>query len=69
MKAELYARDISGAQWQRTGEQEGQAVEIADIGDGCVALRSSDDPDVVLLYTAAEWKAFVLGARDGEFDL
>jgi hypothetical protein len=23
----------------------------------------------VLRYTEAEWRAFVLGARDGEFDL
>jgi hypothetical protein len=32
-------------------------------------MRSSLDPDTVLRYTAAEWHAFVLGARDGEFDL
>ncbi|WP_197364412.1 DUF397 domain-containing protein, partial [Streptomyces clavuligerus] len=33
------------------------------------AMRSSLDHDTVLRYTAAEWEAFVLGARDGEFDL
>lgn len=32
-------------------------------------MRSSLDPDTVLRYTEAEWRAFVLGARDGEFDL
>ncbi|MGW3434123.1 DUF397 domain-containing protein [Streptomyces melanosporofaciens] len=30
---------------------------------------SPADPDTVLRYTEAEWRAFVLGARDGEFDL
>jgi hypothetical protein len=32
-------------------------------------MRSSLDPGTVLRYTEAEWRAFVLGARDGEFDL
>jgi hypothetical protein len=32
-------------------------------------MRSSLDHDTVLRYTEAEWRAFVLGARDGEFDL
>ena len=32
-------------------------------------MRNSKDPDTVLRYTEAEWRAFVLGARDGEFDL
>ncbi|MFP8908516.1 DUF397 domain-containing protein, partial [Streptomyces atacamensis] len=36
---------------------------------GAVAMRNSKDPDTVLRYTAAEWRAFVLGVRDGEFDL
>jgi hypothetical protein len=32
-------------------------------------MRNSADPDgPVLLFTPAEWEAFVLGARDGEFD-
>jgi hypothetical protein len=29
--------------------------------------RSPDGPS--LIFTPAEWNAFVLGARDGEFDL
>lgn len=35
-----------------------------------VQVRDSKDPDgPVLSFTAAEWGAFVLGAKDGEFDL
>jgi hypothetical protein len=68
---ELYALDISGVEWHcapGTEEYE-ERVEIAYLPEGAVAMRSSLDPDTVLRYTEAEWRAFVLGARDGEFDL
>ena len=33
-------------------------------------MRNSEDPDGPKLYfTEAEWDAFVLGVKDGEFDL
>ncbi|MGY6024292.1 DUF397 domain-containing protein [Streptomyces spinosirectus] len=68
---ELYALDISGVTWQSApGTQEHEErVEIAYLPGGAVAMRSSLDPGTVLRYTEAEWRAFVLGARDGEFDL
>ncbi|MEU1078312.1 MULTISPECIES: DUF397 domain-containing protein [unclassified Streptomyces] len=70
-KEELYALDISGAEWVSAPgtENEAERVEIAHLPGGAVAMRSSLDPDTVLRYTEAEWTAFVLGARDGEFDL
>ncbi|CAM5473150.1 hypothetical protein SALBM217S_04168 [Streptomyces griseoloalbus] len=46
-----------------------ERVEIADLPGGAVAMRSSLEPGTVLRYTEAEWRAFVLGARDGELDL
>jgi hypothetical protein len=46
----------------------GACVEVAPYGDG-VALRHSKDPHgPVLVYTAAEWTAFVNAIRSGEFD-
>lgn len=68
---ELYALDISGVEWHSAPGTEGheERVEIAYLPGGAVAMRSSLDPDTVLRYTEAEWRAFVLGARDGEFDL
>ncbi|MET7478724.1 DUF397 domain-containing protein [Streptomyces sp. NPDC005648] len=68
---ELYALDISGVEWQSAPgtEEHEERVEIAYLPDGAVAMRSSLDHDTVLRYTEAEWRAFVLGARDGEFDL
>ncbi|MFE0100994.1 DUF397 domain-containing protein [Streptomyces sp. NPDC059009] len=70
-KNELYALDISGAEWQSAPgtEEHEERVEIAYLPAGAVAMRSSLDPETVLRYTEAEWRAFVLGARDGEFDL
>ncbi|MFF3553390.1 DUF397 domain-containing protein [Streptomyces tsukubensis] len=70
-KDELYALDISGVEWQSAPGTSGdeERVEIAHLPGGGVAMRSSLDPDTVLRYTAAEWEAFVLGARDGEFDI
>ncbi|ARF55001.1 DUF397 domain-containing protein [Streptomyces gilvosporeus] len=65
----LYGLDISDAEWQRPPGDAEEAVEIAFLERGAVAMRNSTDPDVVLRYTEAEWRAFVLGARDGEFDL
>lgn len=69
-KDELYALDISGVEWQSApGAPEEERVEIAKLPGGGMAMRNSADPDTVLRYTTAEWEAFVLGARDGEFDL
>ncbi|MER5465869.1 MULTISPECIES: DUF397 domain-containing protein [unclassified Streptomyces] len=70
-KEELYALDISGVEWLSapgTAKDE-ERVEIAHLPGGAVAMRSSLEPETVLRYTEAEWRAFVLGARDGEFDL
>jgi hypothetical protein len=46
----------------------GQCVEIAS-ADGRVAIRDSKDPDgPILVYTRAEFSAFLEGAGNGEFD-
>ncbi|MGN5380409.1 DUF397 domain-containing protein [Streptomyces sp. MUSC 14] len=68
---ELYGLDISGVEWHCAPgtEEHEERVEIAYLPEGAVAMRSSLDPGTVLRYTEAEWRAFVLGARDGEFDL
>jgi hypothetical protein len=36
---------------------------------GVVAVRDSKDPDgPALIFTPAEWDAFIIGAKEGEFD-
>jgi len=43
-------------------------LELAPV-DGMVAVRDSKDPDgPVLTYTKAELRAFLNGAKAGEFD-
>ncbi|GII66436.1 hypothetical protein Skr01_65210 [Sphaerisporangium krabiense] len=69
-KAELYAMDISDVTWlSAPGSTSEDRIEIAYLRGGAVAMRNPSDPaGTVLRYTAAEWNAFVLGVRDGEFD-
>ena len=67
--------DLTGAQWQRSGPEddtEGEYVEVAFVphtdGVTYVAMRNSKQLEPVLVFTMAEWDAFVAGAKDGEFD-
>ncbi len=60
--------DLTGAEWLSSDKGSGD-VQIAFVG-GHIAMRDGRDPDgPALIFTPAEWRAFVLGARDGEFDL
>ena len=64
--------DLSRANWrksQRSGSS-GNCVEVADNLPGVIAVRDSKNPDgPALIFTPAEWAAFVGGAKDGEFDV
>ncbi|MEV7085739.1 DUF397 domain-containing protein [Streptomyces sp. NPDC093085] len=60
--------DLSGAEW-RSGSQGAGDVQIAFV-EGFIAMRNSARPESPsLIFTPAEWRAFVINARDGEFDL
>jgi Domain of unknown function (DUF397) len=65
-------RGITGP-WVKSshsGPTGGNCVEVAFLADGEVALRNSRDPDgPALIFSGAEWDAFLSGARDGEFGL
>jgi hypothetical protein len=59
----------AGLVWQKASASTsyGQCVELA-VAAGGVAMRDSKDPDgPILLYTRAEFKAFLDGARNGDF--
>ncbi|NUK14050.1 DUF397 domain-containing protein [Streptomyces lunaelactis] len=70
-KDALYALDLSEVEWVGApGSDPHDRVEIAHLPEGAVAMRNAACPeDPPLRYTAAEWKAFTLGVRDGEFDV
>lgn len=52
-----------------SGPTGGNCVEVAFLPDRQVAVRNSRDADgPVLVFTGAEWDAFLRGARGREFD-
>jgi len=67
-----FAVDLASAQWRKStksGPYTDNCVEVAFV-DEAIAVRDSKNPTgPVLLFTTAEWDAFVGGAKDGEFDL
>ncbi|MEU8039646.1 DUF397 domain-containing protein [Streptosporangium sp. NPDC049078] len=64
----------AGIAWRISTRSEnggGSCVEVGPLGDGSgrVAVRHSHRPDgEVIVYSRAEWEAFVGGVKDGEFD-
>jgi hypothetical protein len=49
----------------------GECVEVGQAVDGMVLVRDTKDhgDGSVHRYTPAEWRAFLAGVRNGEFDL
>lgn len=54
----------------RRSNPSGNCVEVAELPGGAgIAIRNSRDPEgPALIYTTEEIAAFILGARDGDFD-
>ncbi|THV30678.1 DUF397 domain-containing protein [Glycomyces paridis] len=71
---DLSAEELAGIRWQkstRSPDNSGQCVEAGFFSDdsGRVALRHSQHREAPpIVYTRAEWVAFLAGAKDGEFD-
>jgi len=62
---------LSRAVWRKSARSNngGDCVEVAGNLPGLVAVRDSKDPSgPVLVFTPAEWDAFVGGVLAGEFD-
>jgi hypothetical protein len=61
--------DVSKAVFKKsTHSGSGSCVEVAE-GDATIFVRDSkDQAGPVLMFNPEEWRAFVAGVRDGEFD-
>ena len=58
------------AAWRKSrySNPSGNCVETAELAAGSVAVRNSRFPDgPALIFTRAEWDAFLQGARAGDF--
>lgn len=68
------ASELPAVDWHissRSGDGSGNCVEAGPVldGSGRIAVRHSHERDgAVIVYTRAEWDAFIAGAKDGEFD-
>ncbi|NNJ63907.1 MAG: DUF397 domain-containing protein [Dactylosporangium sp.] len=71
---ELAPDEVAGIAWRvstRTDGGGGSCVEAGPLRDGSgrVAVRHSHHPEgALIVYTRAEWDAFLAGAKNGEFD-
>jgi len=57
--------------WKKSSFSAGQGacVAVTQFTDGRVGVKHSINETVPVLYTAAEWGAFIAGVKAGEFDL
>ena len=68
---EAPADDLGPLVWRKSAASNpnGDCVELARLPQGGVAMRNSRSPHgSALVYTRAEIAAFLLGAKDGQFD-
>jgi hypothetical protein len=66
-----YEIEFDGDQWRKSVRSgtNGNCVEANFSVPGLVAVRDSKDLTwAPLVYTVDEWRAFVGGVKDGEFD-
>lgn len=75
-KAYDRARGIStadvGGVWHKSSfsNMNGSCVEISRLMPDRIGVRDTKDNGIgpVLIFTAAEWYAFIAGAKEGQFD-
>jgi Domain of unknown function (DUF397) len=64
-------RPDSGSRWMKSSLSfsNSNCVEVASLPDGGIGVRDSKDSEgPVLRFTSDEWRAFLGGVRNGEFD-
>ncbi|GAB3487669.1 MULTISPECIES: DUF397 domain-containing protein [Amycolatopsis] len=69
-KSYLHPSAFDGAQWQKSSLSEPlkDCVELATVGE-TVGVRDSKTPSAgILQFTREEIRAFIAGAKNGDFD-
>jgi hypothetical protein len=62
--------DLTRAVWHKsTRSSNGNCVEVAIVDDAVAVRDTKNREGGMLVFTTAEWSAFLSGAKDGEFDL
>lgn len=63
------AERLRASTWRKSSfSGQNACVEVATLDTGDVAVRNSRHPSgPALVFTAAEWSAFLTGAQHGEF--
>jgi hypothetical protein len=64
--------DVSRGSWRKSSfsNMNGSCVEISRLLPDRIGVRDTKDNGTgpVLIFTEAEWHAFMAGAREGQFD-
>lgn len=69
----MLTHHLDGAVWKKASRSNGNGgnncVEVAMLDTGVAVRDSKDRSGPALMFTMAEWTAFVDSAKDGEFDI
>jgi hypothetical protein len=69
----MLAHHLNDAAWKKGSRSNGSGgnncVEVAFLDTGVAVRDSKDQSGPALMFTQAEWIAFVDSAKDGEFDV
>ena len=69
---EVTRADVSQASWRKSSFSHfnGNCIEITRLPPDRIGIRDTKDNGAgpVLIFTGAEWDAFLAGAKEGEFD-
>jgi uncharacterized protein DUF397 len=69
----MLTHHLNDAVWKKASRSNGNGgnncVEVAFLDNGVAVRDSKDRSGPALMFTSAEWIAFVDSAKDGEFDI